>query len=205
MKNSELSPTASFDLVGTSLKGGLSVCFPKSRKSTYATAVAICRGASSYCEADVEGTLMHFAHFAPDPLNMSKALALLNLMGGYKGLLIYSKGRAQEWAKALIVLRCYSESAACPDRRAHCSISVHKMSITKSSEPLSSSLTVQITPNYAMAKAQGMDYLFPCRLLAFNFGFKLQAGHPSSEADQIQAGAVREGCDWCPSFNKQGG
>jgi len=41
---------------------------------------------------------------------------------------------------------------------------------------------------------------FPCRLLAES-GMRLQAGHPSTRKDLIQAAAVRHGCDWCPNFN----
>lgn len=41
------------------------------------------------------------------------------------------------------------------------------------------------------------------RLLAMSFQFKIQAGHPSSEGDQIQAGAIREGCAWCPNFRSR--
>ena len=43
----------------------------------------------------------------------------------------------------------------------------------------------------------------PCRHLA-KWQFRVDARHPSSPADQIQAAAVRLSCDWCPSFNHLG-
>lgn len=39
----------------------------------------------------------------------------------------------------------------------------------------------------------------PCRYLRFR-DFRFQPNHPSTEAAQIKAAAVREGCDWCPSL-----
>ena len=42
-------------------------------------------------------------------------------------------------------------------------------------------------------------YLFPCSLLKDRFRF--QVDHPASPEDQIQAGAVGSGCDWCPFFD----
>lgn len=53
--------------------------------------------------------------------------------------------------------------------------------------------SIDIMPDFMRANAAGKAMLFPCRLLTMTFGFKMQAGHPSSERDQIQAGAVREG------------
>ncbi len=81
---------------------------------------------------------------------------------------------------------------------AHCVISVHRDSMT--THAVRQATSIDITPDFMAATAQGKAMLFPYRLLAMSFGFKIQGGHPSSEADQIQAGAVRDGCAWCPNF-----
>lgn len=192
-----------FDPIQASLTAGLVITFPKLRAGSYAPAVNMCRGASKYHEEPIEGVLTHFAAFARDRHDMGRALAVVSTLRGYKGLLIYAGGKLQNWARVQKVLECYMDSLGCKDTRAHCVISVHKDSVTTYPEPLTS--VISITPDFMEAKREGKAYLFPCRLLAFNFCFKLQAGHPSSDVDQIQAGAVREGCDWCPSFLKAGG
>lgn len=188
----------SFDLVAASMDSGVAISFPKSKSGAYPTAVNICRGAASYNEADIEGVTMHFVTFGKSRAEMARSLAAISSLRGYKGLLIYSGGRLQEWARAIKVLQCYSDAEACNDPAAHCVISVHRDSIT--THAVRQAVSIDITPDFMAATSQGKAMLFPCRLLAMSFGFKIQGGHPSSEADQVQAGAVREGCAWCPNF-----
>jgi hypothetical protein len=188
-----------FDIVEQSTRHAIAVSFPASRSAAYPSAVAIAKGAPHYTEGDVGGRVMHFAAFTGTRDGMRQAQALIQTMRGYKGLLIYAGGSLQQWARTLHVLRCYVDSTACADSRAHCAISVHKQSITFHG---AGSGVFDITPDFLQTRAQGNAYLFPCRLLANNFLFKFQPGHPSSEEDQIQAAAVREGCSWCPNFNQ---
>lgn len=197
----EVAPAGSFDIVSASIEAAVAISFPKSRSGAYPTAVNICRSAGRYYEAEIEGVTMHFAAFARNSMEMARALAVLSSLRGYKGLLIYAGGRLQEWARSIKVLQCYSDSSACNDFRAHCFVSVHRDSITK--QIAGPSASIDITPDFMIAAGQGKAYLFPCRLLAMSFQFKIQAGHPSSEADQIQAGAIREGCAWCPNFRSR--
>lgn len=192
----DLQAAPHLDLVRATAQGGLAASFPKSRSGAYAPAVAICRGASEYQETEIEGVPMHFAVFGTTAEDMARALAAVTTLRGYKGLLLCAGGKLQGWARAMKVLQCYADSAACNDPKAHCVVAVEKDSVT--ARPLSSSIS--ITPDFLSSLHGDQPYLFPCRLLAYSFGFKLQSGHPSSEADQIQAGAVREGCNWCPSF-----
>lgn len=182
-----------------SRKYAVVMSFPQSRSGAYSSGVAIARGASLYDEAIIDGKTMHFAAFAADPEALLQAHAMVSTMRGYKGLLIYAGGKIQEWARMLKVLDCYADASACKDSRAHCVVHVAKSSIT---ERGTGSFDLDITPDFMAEKPKRDGYLFPCRLLAFNFMFKFQPRHPSSEADQIQAHAVREGCNWCPNFNK---
>lgn len=194
----EVAPTQSFDLVTASLQSGLSASFPKSRSAAYAPAVAISKGAAGYQESGIEGGLIHFVSFAGTREDMARALALLTTLRGYKGLLVYAGGKLLDWSRAIRVLQCYADAAVCDDPRAHCIVSVHRDSVTSRADWHVPS--IDITPDFMKATADGKAMLFPCRLLAMTYGFKIQAGHPSTEGDQIQAGAVREGCAWCPNF-----
>lgn len=190
-----------FDLTAASQYGGLSACFPKSRAGAYAPAVAICKGMQTYAETDIDGKLMHFVYFAPEKEDMQKALALITTLSNYNGLLLYSRGRLLEWGRAQRVLRCYSDSESCNDTRAHCIVNIYRGKVEGG--PPSSSILFNVNSGYVEEPEDKGSYLFPCRLLALSFSFKFQPGHPSSEADQIQAGAVREGCDWCPNFQEE--
>lgn len=191
-----------FDPIILSRKYAIVACFPQSRAGAYLSGVSIARNASWYDEKPVEGTkIMHFCAFSATSDALLQAHALVRTMRGYNGLLLYAGGKLQDWARMIHVLDCYSDSTQCNDVRAHCIVTVFRQSIT--SAPLTNSFSIDITPDF-MQKSRLDDgrILFPCRLLAQNYSFKFQPGHPSSESDQIQAGAVREGISWCPNFIK---
>lgn len=197
----EVAPKQSFDLVAASLQAGLSASFPKSRSAAYAPAVAISKGAAGYQESGIEGGLIHFVSFARTREDMARALALLTTLRGYKGLLVYAGGKLLDWSRAIRVLQCYADASVCDDPRAHCIVSVHRESVTSRAEWNAPS--IDITPDFMKAAAMGSSMLFPCRLLVMAYGFRIQSGHPSSERDQIHAGAIREGCAWCPAFKPE--
>lgn len=159
-----------FDIIQASIAHPIAIAFPKTRGGAYAPAVNICKQSERYGEADVEGVLMHFATFAASQEDMSRAWAVLSNMKGYRGLMVYAGGKLQDWWKLTRVLMCYRDSMACNDWRAHC---------------------------YVVPVAS--DRIFPCRHLN-SYGFRLSPMNPANYDDQLQAGAVREGCAWCPNF-----
>ena len=192
--------THGFDLAELSRQFTIAVTFPQSRAGAYPGAAAIAAGASFYRELTIDGKAFQCAAFGDTSAELLRAQALVSTLRGYKGLLIYAGGKLQDWARMLKVLDCYADASACKDPRAHCVVHVAKSSIT---ERGSGSFDLDITPDFMAEKPKRDGYLFPCRLLAFNFMFKFQPRHPSSEADQIQAHAVREGCNWCPNFRQE--
>lgn len=160
-----------FDIIQASIIYPMAMVFPKSRAGAYAPAVNICRGAAQYGEADIEGVLMHFVAFDKTLGDMSRAATVIGNMKGYSGLLIYAGGHLQDWWKVSKALVCFRDSQACNDVKAHCYV-------------------IPVDSNQ----------VFPCRHLHYH-GFRYSLAHPSTYADQLQAGAVREGCAWCPNFN----
>jgi len=62
------------------------------------------------------------------------------------------------------------------------------------------SLSIRLVETPPLTREIEIDrYIFPCTFLFHRFQF--QKDHPASIEDQIQAGAVNIGCDWCPNFD----
>ncbi|MEC7119023.1 MAG: hypothetical protein VXW65_03845 [Pseudomonadota bacterium] len=97
-------------------------------------------------------------------------------------------------------LACYLDALECADSRAHCHVVAtedHIFEGTRTDNPFSLSLDSIAAPLIA----QDPMYIFPCRLL-FDDNFKIYRQHPSTEQNQIHAGAIQRGCDFCPLFNQ---
>lgn len=152
----------------------LVVVFLHSTSPSYAAAVQIARGATHFGVIGSGRGAMHVVGFEPTREDAARALALLHLVGEWRGVQVWSRGRqlANAWATRK-VLDCYVGAASCADWRAHCVV------------------TIDVASRDARA--------FPCRLAAPWFRF--DRDHPSSYADQAQAAVVRQGCDWCPRFD----
>lgn len=188
-------------VVAASLQHPLVVVFPKTRSASYAAAVVLAKQANLYTDTDAAGSLFHVAGFGAENEQAARALSLVRFMRSIKGFQIYAGGKLlQDWARVESVLECYLESAACTDRRAHCQMVIHTEHLIE--RYYSSRPSGAVSLDLDWMKINEVDdgiVVFPCRyLLSRNFRF--QTGHPSSFEDQMQAGAVREGCDWCPNF-----
>lgn len=189
----------SFDLIRASLEGSVATVFPKSRGSGYDAAVNFARQAEHYDETMVGKTLFHCAAFGRSQHQAGIALALLGNLRSTKGLQVIARGRLlPDWHRAGQVLACYLAASALGDPCAHCVQMVPAGMLERG--PLVSSVTIDLdlsAPSWFRSAPDSVP--FPCRYL-LDRQFRYQAGHPASRDDQLKAGAVREGCDWCPFF-----
>ena len=192
-------------VVSASLQHPLVVVFPKTRSASYSAAVNLAQQAAMYSETDVGGALFHVAGFGAEKEQAARALSLVRFMRSIKGFQIYAGGKLlQDWARVESVLSCYLEALACTDTRAHCMMVIHSDHLTERFYSSSRETSVSIDLDWMRNKdAAGGLMVFPCRYLKSR-NFRYQVGHPSSPEDQVQAGAVREGCDWCPLFKPTG-
>ena len=186
--------TTSVDLVRDSIEQVVAVSFPKSRSAGYAAAVNIAQQAAKYGEAEMSGTLFHYAAFGRSREQVALALAVTRYLEGIKAVQFYAGGKLiLERFRIESVLTCYLEACACTDHLAHC----NKVVTTPFSGAVADNELVSLDLDDLRAPA---GYLFPCAFLLQWGAPGLQRGHPSSPQDQIQAMAVRKGCDWCPNF-----
>lgn len=193
-------PATTVDPVKDSFTHLLTISFAKTNSRHYALAVNFMEGASKYGAQPIGSTIVHFAAFSKTKEDASRALAVLGYIQGWSTTQVFSNGRLLGHASRVIdVLRCYLESLACNDHRAHC----FKVISDPFSETAPGMTTfVQISLNEPPKPVKDVDrYIFPCSRL--NQWYALQRGHPSSAVDQIQAAGVRYECDWCPNFNPQ--
>lgn len=181
-----------------SLHGSVACIFPKTRASGYEPAVRAARNAQRY----KEDNLLHVAAFGTTREQISFAIVVINQLRSTKGLQVYGGGKCvQDKWRIEDLLECVITGSSCTDPKAHCTVIVDEDRLL-SHEPHLASLQVYIGEAESAAPDRfGLWRVgtreFPCRYL-FEHGFRFQQGHPSSEADQIQAAAVRAGCDWCP-------
>lgn len=185
--------SAAVDLVRDSIEHVVAVSFPKSRSAAYAAAVNVAQQADKYGEAEMNGTLFHYAAFGRSREQVARALALTRYLDGIKAVQFYAGGKLiLERPRIESVLTCYLEACACNDHRAHCNEVV--------SDPFRRSIDNHVDFSLQLDVKPWDHYLFPCRFLLQWGTPTMPPEHPSSPSDQIQAMAVRKGCDWCPNF-----
>lgn len=159
-------------LLHWSAQGSVAVMFPRTRSAAYDAAVSVARQAEHYAEQQLGASLFHFAGFGRSRAQAQLAYLVIHNMRAVKGFQAFGRGaQVVEWSRAERVLQCYIQACGCDNPAAHCLV---------------------------MTGDQQQDP-FPCRWL-HSYGFRPQAGHPASLPEQIQAAAVRQGCDWCPFF-----
>ncbi len=187
----------------TGVESCLAVAFPKSSSKNYPTAVHFAKQGIAYEEGSVQGLLYHFAVFGKDKAQAVSALSVTNLLLKLKGTSFYAGGKLIAAPYRIqSVLTCYLESCGSTDYRAHC----HKVindpfQVRQQAEERFSESIFDFLRSPSQAPA--VQCLFPCRYLAGFSSIGLSGLHPSSHEDQIQAAAVRNGCDWCPNFNQK--
>lgn len=184
------APSHTVDLIQDSLEQILAVSFPKSRGSGYPLAVAIAQKAKQYTEADMGGTLFHFAVFGREKEQIALAYAITRYLSGLKSVEFFAGGKMISVYDSQGVLRCYLDSVSCNDYRAHCNKVV--------SHPFKEEERIFDLELDGSRKKN--NYLHPCAYLLQWHESKLTEDHPASAEDQLQAMAIKRGCDWCPNF-----
>ncbi|MBU83833.1 hypothetical protein [Alcanivorax sp.] len=187
------------DPFDASLRYMLVLVFPKSTSKNFPLVLNIAEGAEQYAVSDINGKPTYFICFGANQADAGRAVAILDYVSTWKGVQIFSRGKLlQNSYHVAQVLNCYLESQSCRDYQAHC----HKViddPISEEVEDRGLSLSIRLVDRPPLKHEVEIDrYLFPCQFLLNRFRF--QDDHPSSPADQIQASAVKNGCDWCPNF-----
>lgn len=176
--------------------------FAKSTSQNYPLAVNIAQSAKYYQEGTIEKKIYHFVCFEKSREDAGRAHALMHYISGWKGARVFTGGKlVQNFWEVTQVLECYLEASGCNDWRAHC----YKMiddPYLPSTENRSLSISISLTSKKNIKQKRDIDrFIFPCKFLHQLFRFQID--HPSSPENQIQAGAVETGCDWCPNFDAQ--
>jgi hypothetical protein len=198
-----ISNSKVIDPFRASLDGLVVIAFFKSRAASYPLVVGIAETAAQYGIFLVDGKPMHVAVFGRTQSDAGKASAIIWHTLTWKGVLVFCKGKLVPNGYSILeVVNCFHESCLCRDRRAHCHTVIDDPFIEKlinSNMPTSISINISHSPKQGMKREVRVDrYIFPCKYLYSRFSF--QSDHPSSPEDQIQAGAVRAGCDICPNL-----
>ena len=205
--NNEIVKTSEIQLHDATREQNLVVVFPKNRSPSYAGMVMLAKQAKLYGETEIDGSLYHFAGFDVTQNQVQTALGLLQYVVGIKGLQVYTRGKlCPDAGKIHQILACALEAYSCADSRAHCHVvkrAEQIFDVGQQQKNSGFSISMSFSDLFgATAKEDEPDlYIFPCRLM-LDYGFKIQRYHPSAEKDQIQAGAIHRGCDFCPHFDQ---
>jgi hypothetical protein len=200
---SNIAVPGSFDIHLASFNGSITVLFPKSKGITYDAAVNFAKQAQRYDEGVIGGTIYHFTAFGKEPHQIGLAISLLHALKDKKGVQALSKGKQiRNPYTAIAVLECYLTSTTLKDKRAHCVVIVNKKDIYDHYVQREVIFGIEFEVSGFATESNPETVAFPCRYLKL-YGFKYQAEHPSSEEDQLEAGAARNSCDWCPNLSFQ--
>jgi hypothetical protein len=177
------------------------VLFVKSRSDVFPWAFEVASNAPLFVERDLESMKVYVAAFIANFEGAMQAMDLIHYVRGWKGTHFYAQGRMvigemQQAFHLEAVLRCFADSCATRDYRAHCF-----RLIDNPFDPLAPYRNFDHVAPYFRhyeAKADNGTYVFPCRhMLKW---FRAQKDHPASIPDQIQAEGVEKYCDVCPRF-----
>jgi hypothetical protein len=179
--------TGQIDPFQASMGSLLVVAFPKTNSKNYAFAVQIVESAERWAIVEINGQMMHVVAFGKTQLEGGRAATLLDYSLGWKGTLLFVKGRLlRDSYRVREVIDCFVQSCECTDIKAHCHEVVND-------------------PRYSRYYDDSYDrkkidrYIFPCKhLLPW---MRFDSKHPSSYQDQIQAEGVKHACTVCPNFN----
>lgn len=138
---------------------------------------------------------MHVAGFGGTATEAAKAVALIDLIKGWKGRMVFSAGQLlRSITEITELLECFRQANTCRDRASHCHVVIDDPANRESFG------AIHFTPFGAFQESpEPKRYLFPCALLFRRY--ILDASHPSSYQDQAQAAAVKRGIHACPYFD----
>jgi hypothetical protein len=175
------------------------VLFVKSRSDAFPWAFEIASRAQLFAERDLDSLKLFVAGFEPTFEGATEAMDLIHYVRGWKGTHFYAQSRMiiGEMAPAFMleaVIRCFADSCATRDYRAHCFRMIDDQGDPASVRPLD-----DVAPYFRHIEVKEGASLFPCKhMLQW---FRAQQSHPSTIIDQIQAEGVEKLCDICPRFN----
>jgi len=163
-------------------------------------ALELASSAPLFAERDLESVRLYASGFASDFDGAMRTMDLIHYVRGWKGTHFYAQGRMiiGDMDQAFMmeaVLKCFADSCASRDYRAHC----FRM-IRDPCEPLAPYRSFEhIAPHFRHIEPREGDSVFPCKhMLQW---FRAQQSHPSTIIDQIQSEGVEKLCDICPRFN----
>lgn len=158
----------------------VSVLCPRSTSRSWSSALALARAADQFGLEDGGGFL---AGFGRSTSQAAAALALLQVVGEWRGVVVTAGGRPVPASWGAVqnlqrVLSCYAGSAG-QSPAAYC---VGSAALPYSDRPDRHQRPVSV----------------PCRHILRVYPRPLSAGSPGSVGDQLLARSVHAGCDWCP-------
>lgn len=157
----------------------ITITFPQSRSRSYLAAITAAQCADGYREIQYGKRLQHYAAFGRTAAQVLAAYSLHSQIWNLRHVRYFVAGKRLETVSNVHqVLHCYRQALLCTDPHAHCH-----------------SVTAGVFDNDPDRRC-----IFPCALLRM-YGPTLSTEHSASLPDQVQAQAVRVGCDWCPAFD----
>ncbi len=186
---------ARIDLFDMSMRLFVVVAFPRSSSRSFQMALSIAQTAAEYQVADIGGIQMHVAGFGKTTTGATKALALLDLVSGWKGCMVFAAGQLlRSITEITQLLECFKQASMCRDTASHCCVVIDDPNRENALGIL------RVTPfGLQEDPPPKKTYVFPCALLFKHY--LLDPNHPSSYQDQAQAAAVKRGIHVCPYFN----
>lgn len=188
-----------FDPFQASVDCLLVIAFPKSNSPNYPLAVGLAEGGERYAVVPINGKPMNVAALGKTQTEAGRALALIEYVQGWKGTLMFSRGRLIKNSYQLSsVINCFIDSCLCRDKKAFC-YTIIDDPLSENVQDIGMSISIRIVEKPPIKQAVQIDrYAFPCKLLFQRF--KFQKGHPSTPQDQVQAAGVEFSCNVCPNF-----
>ena len=154
----------------------ISMLFPPSRATRFLQAMEFCEQAEIFEQGQFRGRPFFHAAFGRTPLQIELALAAVDSIHTVVGSRFFINGKEFRSYLLSSALKCVVDSTRCSDYRAHC---------------------------YRSVTLQGDRYLFPCAFALRNVELYsgLDLKNPASLAHQVEAMAVKAGCEWCPRLD----
>nr|WP_310616927.1 hypothetical protein [Pantoea cypripedii] len=153
----------------------LMLVFPKNLSTQYSMSVSLSKMSPHYREGNLDKKLYHLVAFENEAKQLSLASSIAKMIAGIKGSHAFLNGDFKADVYGISdVLSCYVTSMKADNANAYCQL-----------------------PNQLGAKL-----LLPCKFIA-GWGYTMTIESDHSLRDQIQALAVRKGCEWCPNFHPE--